>query len=454
MHRIIRHAWETPYARIAMFSQTVKNAQAGGVWSDLIETCLPEWIDAGIGLKITVPPKVDGATRLHYFCMNNVFGNESRIQLHSLDYDFDIEPSIKGMRFSMVYFSELSNFRNRLVFDVVTESLRMPHLKFGEHMFLGDCNPSDEGESSWIFRLWYQYRLQDTEVRTNFQKELHLIELMIPDNPYLTDTEREDIVARYSHDPDLKARYVEGRWTLSTRDSHFTDVFFPETHILGNVSSFNEDEHEVLLPSDTCSKLVCGWDLGSRNHAAVIIESLTINDQTFYHVIDECVVLDSNQPLGDFVDFFIMRHDYWLDYIKKLHSKPVEILHWSDSSSFDQFRSASANYDHNVVAAHSGGKVMLRAAPKGPGSVMKRVDIVRRLLFSNRLFISASCVNIIQMLRSLKRGKTKAEYVQRSPHSHVFDALSYCLFSECAWEVQMDWVPHVNTTSKIVSVPI
>ena len=97
LHRLLRHAWETPMARIAMFARTRKSADQGGVFTDLMETVLPEWTSANMGMRVCTGAKnaptqlTDGGTRILYVDVSNAHGNKSRIQLHSLDYDFDIE---------------------------------------------------------------------------------------------------------------------------------------------------------------------------------------------------------------------------------------------------------------------------------------------------------------------------------------------------------------------------
>jgi hypothetical protein len=126
--------------------------------------------------------------------------------------------------------------------------------------------------------------------------------------------------------------------------------------------------------------------------------------------------------------------------------------HWSDSSAFDTYRAALGDYDHNVIASATDGKIMLRAAPKGKGSIFKRIDIVRRLLFQNRLFISARCVRTVEMLGAICKGRTRMEPVEDSPLRHIFDSLSYALAAECFMELAEAWNPRVE--SRLVSVKL
>ena len=455
-HRILRHAWETPHARIGIFAKTVKSAFAGGVWSDLMEIVLPEWLSANMGMGITKGPKVDGSTRLHYVWLSNMHGNNSEIQLRSLDFDFDIEASLKSGRFSCFWFSELSNFGNRIVFDTSTERLRMPHLRSEDHLWISDTNPSDLGENFWGYKLFYKERLAENHPFPDQQKKFRVIECCIDDNIFLSQDEKNEIFARYAHDEDRKQRYCYGKWTTSTEKGLFSDVFMADTHVLGSINPFDENEWELLLPSETCSTMPTGWDIGgSKNHSAHILERLggDGNQSSVFHVLDEVVSVGTMITIEDFTELFVDRMNFWERYVREhCHQNPVEWRHWSDTSAFNTFRAALGGFDHTIVAIASEGKIMLRASPKGKGSVFKRVDLLRKLLFQGRLYVSARCVETIKMLGSLKAGKTKMEPVERSELLHVFDSLTYALSSELVSETADSWTAHVGRTDDLVSV--
>lgn len=443
-NRILRHAWETPSARIGIFARTVKSAFAGGVWSDLVEIVLPIWLKANMGMQITKGPKVDGSTRLHFLRVSNMYGGESEIQLRSLDFDGDIESAIKSARFSCFWFSELSNFKSRIVFDTTTERLRMPHLREDQHQWIADSNPSDEGEKSWIYSLFYKERLMENHPFPDVQRKFQCIEFALADNIWMTESERNEIFARYAHDEDRRNRYCYGKWTSRTDAGLFSDVFMADTHVLGDARAFSEEDWEVILPTETVSTMLTGWDIGtSKNHSGHIIERIGPpgDRNSVFNVIDEAVSIGLMITVEDFTEIMVERWDFWLQYIREhCHTKGVESRHWSDTSAFNTFRAALGGFDHTVVAMASDGKFMLAGAPKSRGSVFKRVDLVRRLLFQNRLFVSARCPETIKMLGSLKAGKTKMEPVDRSTGSiHVFDSLSYPLSSELVGELADTW---------------
>lgn len=456
-NKVIRHAIDTPMAHIGVFTKTIKVAVDGGCWTDLTKIILPQWM-ANTGIKYTTPPKVDGATRQAFFEITNRHGGSSRIVLNSLDFDDDIEAVIKGKRYSLLWFNELDNFRLRKVFDVSYDQLRMVHLHYNDHQWIADTNPSDEGEDSWIYKLWYLDRIaeeipdsvQKTEEGVKafrqLQNELELIEVMIPDNTFLTEQDRLGLYARFQHDPDLFARYIQGKWNSSTTDSHFADVFKPDLHIIGNIQPPREEDWEVLLPEENCHELVTGWDIGDTNHGVVILEPAVMNGSVTFKILDEISILKENVGIPDLTEMVLEKMNRWEGQI----GKPVLWRHWSDKSAFDHFRASSERYDHEIVYTASRGRIMLRAAEKGKNSVKARINLARRLLFYNRLVTSATCPAIANMFRGLKKGATLTQIIERNNrHKHIFDALTYAVASELPLEIETQLPNYGRNTGKI-----
>src|SRR5204863_9151297 len=143
------------------------------------------------------------------------------------------------------------------------------------------------------------------------------ISCTLDDNPWLTKDQREEIFARYAHSEDLTNRYCYGKWTTSTEKGLFSDVFMADTHVLGRIDPFDEDEWELLLPSDNCTNLITGWDPGAKNHSTHIFERLPDEEKgSIFHVIDEVVSLDTMLSIEDFTYRVMERLDFWRDYIR------------------------------------------------------------------------------------------------------------------------------------------
>lgn len=459
LHALVWHMWKTPQAKVSLLGRTVTDSFDGGAWSDLVQTILPEWMEAGFMHYVT-PPRMSHLTHKQYFETNNVHGGTSLCQLDSCPVESEIERKFKGKRFSMLYMSEASNFEERKSFDVLQEVLRCPWLKPEQHRMILDTNPSDEGTESWLYQLFWNTRLKanwdeipDPRTRASlekFQKDLHVIEFSIDDNIFLTEEQREGQRAKYFHDPDLYARYYLGHWVTATTKGAFADVFFPTKHVVGDDSPLPNTEPDILLPSEKCSELISGWDIGSANTAVVILEKLIIprldkpgQTWTGYQVLDELVSLKQNIPLEELVRVFCEKIDFWENHV----GSKVIWRHWSDRSSFDRYDNISDRAEQVEVFNASNGRIQLQAASKGHGSVEARKKLLRKLLHQDRIVFSRhmapKTIDAIKALPNSKLGVIE----KRSPHKHCFDALTYAISMESYAELEEQALIHVGKPS-------
>jgi len=440
-NKIVRHAFDTRPARVGIFSKTIKSAKEGGIWTDLTEIILPQWFEAGITRYLT-PPKQDGQTRSLFCEIENRYGGGTRIYLNSLDYDDDVERILFQRRFSLLAFSELQNFGKRKVFNTAVSALRMPGLPYEQHMILSDCNPSDEGEDSWIYKLWWDERLATeypehivTEEQKKdidrFRNDLGVIEIMIEDNPFLSDDQRRQLYQLYGSDPDTAARYLRGQWVRATSEGFFSKIFREEIHVLGNVSKPNRDEWEVIVPPDNCTTIYTGWDVGDRNSAVLFLIKESDGDgKNYWSIIDEIVVDNESVLLEDLVALAVRKMDSWEAVI----GHPVQWLHYSDSSSFN-YTIAAKSTEQIQIQRYSRNRIRLIGSDaKYVGGSMDAVELTRRLLFENRLFVSAHCFETKIMFKSLKQSATKSpsglvRVARTAPGVHLFDSYRYCVLA-------------------------
>lgn len=451
LHRIVRHLWETPGARVAMFTKTIKNAKSG-VWADLVDMVIPEWLDGGMSsphatFEYTVEPKIDGATRMHHFKIRNYWGGESTLQLHSLDYDGDIEQVMFGTRFSLIYFAELQHFQSKAIFDAPVQQLRMPHLSYDQHQWIGDTNPPEDATEHFAYDLWFIQRNMKDHPDPRFQKQLRLIEISILDNPFLDPRQIEDLKSTYRFDPDGWDRFVLGKWTGSGGHAgkHFSKLFSYEHHVAGKCEGPDASRWEFLNPLPDTQNLITGWDTGEVNHSFHIIQKRwDEKGQSHFDVLDELVSTGEMVTLEEFAEAALGK----MEETEALLYRPPSWRHWSDTSVFRFQSSGKEMYDALLIEKVSGGKIQLQGAfdAKGKGSVRKRVQLIKQLLGENRILVSAHCTNTIQMFRELKKGKTELDYVQRGQKfKHPFDSLSYVIFSEMLEELELNQRPQTGT---------
>lgn len=435
-HKILRHCFDIQCAdgggaRVAVFTVTTKNAKAGGVWMDLTQIALPQWVAANIGMRVVEEPAVTGDTRMSYFKVSNRYGGTAEIQLHSLDYCPDIVEKIRGGRFSLVYFCELDNFDDRIVFDISEDQLRMVGLPWEQHQWIGDTNPPESGTNNWMHDFWFKEKEQEDHPDKAFQGQIHRIEFTLDDNPYLDEREKSTLIAKYRRRQSLYNRFVKGIWEEDLTNGFFSDVFLENAHVLGNILKPDRKDWDVITPSSSCTGLIAGFDIGEVNHSAHIVEKIEAPDGNHvYAVLDELVSLDKNVSVREFTVAFLRMMDKWERYCMEKYNRKIQWRCWSDNSAM-RWRSAAEATDALIVRNVSGGRIMLQAAPKFNHSVMARVDCLHRMLYEKRMFYSASCPYTIKMTKALKRGSTKIEPIdRRGGHIHVFDSLTYILLAE------------------------
>jgi len=465
LHKIIRHMYDTPGASVAMFSKTMKNSKEGGTWLDLHRYILPEWIGANIGLQYTTLNnegnpgwKVQGDTRTPYFKISNRYSGESECRLFSLDHVPDVVDKVKEQRFSLIYFSELMKFDDRIVLSATMPCLRMMHLRTEDQQWIADTNPSEEGEDSWIYKLWYQERVQtyedyaaacvedgrvpDSENDFNvFQRGLELIELFPEDNVRLDPNVLSELKRHCAYDKGLYDRDVKGLWVYGDGDQsrHFRSFFKPERHVLGDVDSPNEDEWELINPHPSSVELIGGIDPGDVNQAAVLLDETLIGGKKHFSVIEEFESIKQELSIDDFT-VSIMEA---VKILEKAMNKQYDLTRfYSDASAF-KYNATADTFPALQVQSASDGRIALIGVPKPKGSVRIRVKLVKQLLAEGRLKISAHCEAVIRMLRDLKKGKGIVNYVVPDHNKHIFDALTYPLIMECAEEL-LTWEDRVN----------
>lgn len=459
--RIARHLWEVDGARVGMFARILKNSKDSGSWRLMTKQVLEkEWMRAGIGMRYTTDvrgepgPKIDGTTRTPFFRVTNAHGGESEMQLLSLDSDDSAEERLKDGEFSMVFFSELDKFGDRRVLTVGLPMLRMANIPYEQQMWIADCNPSDEGDQSWIYQMFFAERQMSYEQFVEHQKSMDImpldkedfeaiysrmqvIEILPKDNTFADPRQLQELRAACATDPGLWARHIEGKWVWGGGDSsrHFRSLLKQGVHILGNTTGPEED-WQILLPSQTSFELITGWDPGEINHAVAAIDKVLGSDGNFhYNVVEELVSIGQPVSLSEFtVTFFDKIQD-----IERKMGKTFNLAEhaWADQSSFDKYSSAADTYPHLEVNAASNDRVSLRGVPKPTGSVRLRVNLLKQLIREQRFHVSAHCVETIRMLKDLKKGKDFF-VLPEDPCKHIFDAITYPLLMECREELLLN----------------
>jgi len=457
LNAIPQHAWNTDKGNICLLTITQSVGIDSGVWTDLTEIVLPEWIGGNFGMQWIRKPYIQNVTKKPACEVSNRWGNKTKITLESLKNEEEVEARFKGKRYSMFFVNELSKFLKRKTFDTLKQALRMIHLKEEDHLLLCDTNPSEDGTASWIYKLWYELpKMDDAALEKNFpdvpvatmkplRDALRLIEFTIDDNLACSPEKKASLMADFAHSEDLLSRYYYGKWTTASEDAIFYKVFRPKFHVIGEISSASNDYNpEIILPHSGCFQLITGSDPGVTNCASVVLDKINPDPVAFpkyrgfpiFNQLDELVITGADFDLLDFVETLVRKMDWW-EQIAQMPAK-MQWTHWSDRSVFDMKVAFSDRYWHQHILEASGGRIAMVAAARGKGSVQQRIDLMRKLLFQERYFLSNDkCPQTNEMFKSLKKGTTAVGGIARgSVHKHVFDALTYALASECYDELE------------------
>lgn len=434
VHRVIRHLWETDGARVGLFSTTIKTAKDGGVWQDIVDICLPMWLNSNMVGFTDQPiayttrnsmnqwgPKSDGQTRTLYFRIRNMWGGESELKLFSLDNENEIKQKLQSTRFSMLYFPELAHFKSRDVYRVGIQQLRMYHLRPDQHMWIADTNPGEEGQDSWIYKLFYEERVNPDHKYPAIRDQLELIEFFLEDNIGMTQLERDQLHSDYEDDEGEHARMVLGKWVKGhgKLGKAFADVFSEPIHVI---------PQNIEIAKET-NVLHGGWDIGSGiNHAFVMLEKRSYHGHVIWNIIDEVVSIGekiSTERFGEMCQDVI---EGWESFYKRTW----EWTHWADPTAVNTFRASADTYDYQEIKKGSKGKIDLEncGATKGEGSIATGLYILRRLLRERRLFVSGNCPHVIAMFNGLSRATDAKKVVTDNEFKHAFDALRYVIYME------------------------
>lgn len=450
----IQHAWDTDEAEVCLLSFTQAVGVESGVWQHLTETFIPDWIAGDFGMEWVRRPYLSGATKRPCCSIRNKHGSISRFVLESLRTEDEVEQRFKSKEYSMIWLCEGSKWKKRFTFDTLIQCLRKPHLRPEEHLFLCDTNPDlDEGAAHWLYHLFYEFR-NDPKVLPELkplQESLKLIEFTIDDNLSLSTERKAEIMSTFAHDQDLLAAYYYGKWTTASADAIFFQQFRANVHVIGRP----EPDPEMMYPQPGCIELHTGWDPGPVNCAACIVEPV-VNDQgrPTFKVLDELVKVGEKVDMQAFVDEMLVKMAFW----EKEAGGHVYWAHHSDRNVFDVHDVESHKHWAQLIFDMSEGKIELQAFERGPGSLPLGIDLLKMILWSDRLYLNgAKCPKTVEMFKSIKRGKQAGQHIQKgSVHKHPFDALRYVVQELCYSELNRKIINSIRkkSESSLVTVPM
>jgi hypothetical protein len=401
---------------------------------------------------------------MDYFKIENRWGGQSECQLHSLKFDGDVEDKLLSTEYTCIYFVELQNFDDPNVFYISEEQLRMDGVPYDQFLWISDTNPPRNALSHFAFKIWYEQRTArppegvtaiEIEEFYAFQQQLALFEFTLDDAEGFVDPRMiAKIKSKYRNDPEAWDRFVLGKWTKTRGhgDKHFSSLFRPNIHVVGNINFMDKSDWEYIVPDPSINRLYGGWDLGKVNHACVFAQKkLTEDGKTRWEVLDELVVLADKVKVAEFTKEAMEKRAA----LEKIIGHDVQWTDWTDTSAFEEYRGGTDEIDADIVEFVSAGSINFQAATqaKRPGSVRKRVEKIKDLLTENRIYVSANCTSLIEMFKELRKGANEVTYVARGQaEKHIFDAFSYMIYMETLEDLEEAIVTAPQVGRRFVSV--
>lgn len=439
-------------ARVGIFLKFMKGSTGSGVWPQICgerNSIVSAWNDdpEGFHIKYSKRPTQMSDTKMRYFRVENMLGTESEIQLHTIPNEADVEDFVKDSAYTFIYIVEANRFWNPDIVSALSAQLRAPPpLEWEKRRIILDCNPPIEGEAHWLYEMFI--RNKQGEYIPDIDPTTGEHSFGMDDNPFISDSEKESMYRDYSRNKNTLDRLYFGKWVADRKGTLFAENFRETFHTVG--FTHPNGDQEILIPNPHAIEMPTGWDLGdAKNHAAVISSKRLGDNGSIYDIIDEVTVIDKNHAISIFTADFEKKMDFWTAHLRKSKRIP-KWRFWSDSSSL-RYLAVENGSIASAIFRQTEGKIRLMGVRKGAGSVKRRIEMLRRILHEERIYVSARCKAVIEMLKFIKSGQGAELIEEGSPHKHVFDALTYMLGYEEP-KIMNDFGDDKPTTSGLVMI--
>jgi hypothetical protein len=416
IHMLIDHCFNEPNALAVILTEVTAQSEEGGAWYKLCHEVLPVWRDA-IGLEHS-EPSAASSSRKPFLWIANRWGKASRVLNISLPVNSNVRDRIKGMEPSFMLIDEAQTLKSDVYFTAITQQVGRRKGIIGLQRLVYCCNP--DGPSHWLYKRFFLAPFDEEKKKWN--NDYARYHVPIKENLHNLPPDYYDrVIEAVKHDPIEEARMVRGEWIdRPTGQSIFAECFNFQIHVKGDA---NKGQGVLPLPGFVCP---VGYDLGPAHSSVHFLQCLPIDGKNVWIVFDEVNTVGQRIPYTRLVPRVLARMDYW----NKRYSKPFRYDHISDDSAFSQIRT-DGSFDHKTVEDLSNGRIKMRPAPKGRGSIAQRTRMIMELLQSEELIVSATCIKTVNMFRFIE-SKRQKEYdldgglkPKPSQHVHVLDSLTY-----------------------------
>lgn len=487
-----------PVTALALIIVRTYGAGDFGVWYDLEQLVLPAWrdgnrqpawlytgppegdrrnpdnwkenphafelMDGGIGLEYTAT-KHDVKTKASKIFIRNRFGSWSLVVMLSIPYAIQIIDRVKGPSPSFVYVEELTDTENQQYHSYPSAQLdRRRGTGITPHQYVASCNPA--GPSHWVYKLWFEQNQCDDEEKRNPEFAYHHLPF-IDNIPFVGPKYLTRLSSAFKHDPIEVARLIDGVWQdRPAGQPIFAGDWATAVHVKPAPGTQAHRNGLGLTPTFGFTILV-GHDPGPVNYSVTFLQLITIAGQKLVaKVFDELNFVGKYMPYARVVNAVMRRMLFWAEYLNKL--RPPQLItsatqlpnsvtaipfeHIADAAAFNQLTNEgrfenviiedlSRNWHEQQAALKTPNinlitPIRMFPAPKGDDSVPARTQMVKHLLQTEALAVSARCTKLIEMFsllesedpRERKYDPNHAFRPKSGIYKHAFDSLTYPLF--------------------------
>lgn len=428
LHALVDHCFNTRNGLALIIVEVTSMGEEGGAWHKLNVDILPQW-NSATGLSFT-PPKLHPTSRKPYIWIQNRHGGSSRVLLLSVPVDAKVMDRMKGMEPTFVLVDEAQTLKSDAYFrDLIQQVGRRKDV--ADQRIFYCCNP--RGPSHWLYKRFFEFPVNDNG---DWNEDYACYHVPISENIRNIPRDYYDrLIEACRADPIEAARMIDGRWIDRPEgEAIFKDVWVHQLHV--KPSDPEAAKQGIGLWPKVGHVVLVGFDLGPAHTSVHFMQSIPVRRGE--EIRQVLIVFDEMNYVGQYSNYrkiaprVVARMAYW----DALLGTQFKYDHIAGEDAFNQIRS-DGSFDAWIIQNASSGKINLRSAPRGPGSVPARVRLIMELLQQEELLISAACVRTIDMFKCLEvksqRGKEWSaddELVPaKGPHLHVFDSLSYPIFT-------------------------
>lgn len=435
---LVEHCFLNMNAVAFVIVREVGQSKDGGAWDKLVNFTLPRWksgnrnpktgesYDNGIDLYFE-QPRYDPETKKPFIWIGNRYGGGSKIISFSLPIGAHVEDKIKGREASFILVDEAQTCEGNAYFYWVIQQVGRKHDIEGTQPVIYCCNP--EGPSHWLYPIFHPFN-PDTGARVDEEsgeadEDYATYHVPIQENiNNLPDGYYDRVQTGCRGNPIFYKRLLLGEWIdMPTGEAMFAEVFSRSRHVRGDLTKL------IGLGPVKGHPIILGYDLGPAHSSIHFMQMLPTIDKLVWLVFDELNYVGLYMPYQRIVPQILKRMDYW----QEMARCKFEWEHISDNSAFNQVRT-DGSYDAAEIEQLSDGRIGLKEAPKGQGSVPGRMRMLMEMFAQDEIIISAMCPKTIDMCEYMQGQKpTKDQYnpdgaltpSKTSPHRHVADSVTY-----------------------------